>query len=142
MLEPGDLVYTPGTILEQWQKQLIIGTVMGDAYLLRRKNSASLVCAQGEKQRDYVQWKYKLLENIGVSAPKGSLRKGSFKSGGVSWRFQTRAHQDLNAFWKRFYKEAPDKRKKYTKVVPSGIVAEMGWYGLGVWFGRRRILHR
>lgn len=57
--------------LSSRQKAIIHGLVLGDAYLQKTgKSNARLRIEHSIKQRDYVNWKYRQLENLFKSKPK------------------------------------------------------------------------
>ena len=63
--------------LTQLQKSIIIGCILGDGYLRifpGRKN-ALMEINHSAKAKDYVDWKYSVLENAVASEPK--IRKGN-----------------------------------------------------------------
>ena len=53
--------------LSEFQKQLILGCVLGDGYM-RKKTHAHLQITHSLKQKDYVDWKYQKLKSL-VSTP-------------------------------------------------------------------------
>ena len=63
--------------LTQYQKSLIIGTILGDGYLriIPGRNNAFLEINHSFSQKQYVDWKFEKLKNICISRPKA--RKGN-----------------------------------------------------------------
>jgi len=55
--------------LSNIQKQVILGSILGDGYM-RKKTNAHLQITHSYKQKDYVDWKYKILKNFVSSVPK------------------------------------------------------------------------
>lgn len=76
--------------LTQYQKSLIIGTILGDGYLrtVKGRKNAFLEVNHSSKSKDYVDWKYEVLKNLVISKPK--IRSGN--KGRVAYRFFTRQH--------------------------------------------------
>ena len=82
----------------------------------------------GEPQRDYLDWKFTLLANVGAKPPTvQKLSPGGFAKRPTS-RFTTRMHPGISAIAAEFYGAGP-------KRPPEGIVARAGWPGVGIWFG-------
>jgi hypothetical protein len=128
-LGPGSAVYTPGTRLETWQEQVVIGSLLGDAYSAYRRAGryGGLSICHGETQRGYLEWKFARLANIGAKPPSvQKLSPGGFAVRPTS-RFTTRAHPQVSDLAAEFYGGA--------KRPPPGIVARAGWPGVGIWFG-------
>ncbi|MDO8496520.1 MAG: LAGLIDADG endonuclease [bacterium] len=109
--------------LTQEQKSLIIGTILGDGYLriIPRRKNAFLEVNHSAKQRDYVDWKYSILQSIVKSGPK--LRNGNGNR--VACRFYTRCHQEITDLFRTFYKNGK-------KIIPDDL--EINPFSLAVWF--------
>jgi hypothetical protein len=109
--------------LTQFQKSLIIGTVLGDGYLriIPGRNNAFLEINHSISQKEYADWKYKNLKNICISAP--TQRKGNGSR--IAYRFYTRQNQELSKIYKRFYLNGK-------KIVPNNL--EIDKIALSVWF--------
>lgn len=109
--------------LNQFQKSVIIGTVLGDGYIriVPGRQDAFLEINHALSQSDYVQWKYSVLENISAGAPK--MRK----SNGIrqAIRFHTRQSPELTKLYNRFYSNK-------TKIIPKDL--ELDAVMLAVWF--------
>ncbi len=71
--------------LSKVQKQLILGSVLGDGYM-RKKTNTHLQISHSIKQKEYVDWKFHILKNLVISAPK--VFNGN--AGRVGYRFVTR----------------------------------------------------
>jgi len=99
--------------LSQLQKSLIIGTVLGDGYLriIPGRKNALLEINHSFKAKDYVDWKYSVLENITVSPPK--MRRTN--EGRIAYRFYTKQLPELTELHRMFYK---DKKK----IIPNNLV--------------------
>ena len=109
--------------LTQEQKSLIIGTILGDGYLrvIPKRKNAFLEVNHSAKQKDYVDWKYKILKSIVKSEPK--LRNGN--GGGVAYRFYTQCLPEITDMFTYFYKD----RKK---IIPDDI--NIDEFSVAVWF--------
>jgi hypothetical protein len=87
--------------LTQLQKSVVIGTVLGDGYIrkLKGRKNAFLEINHSFKQREYVDWKYSVLENLTTSKPKA--RKGNGNR--VAYRFYTKQLSELTEIMSMFY---------------------------------------
>ena len=96
-------------LLTEYQKELIIGCVLGDGYLrkLKGRKDAFLEINHSIKAKEYVDWKYEVLKNIVKTPPKiRRQNKGIFK---YAYRFFTRQHPYLTKLWKQFYDQHNNK---------------------------------
>jgi len=109
--------------LNQFQKSVIVGTLLGDGYLriVPGRQNAFLEINHALSQREYVMWKYDALKGIRAGAP--TVRKGNGKR--VAIRFYTRQSQELTEFQRLFY-------RKGVKVIPKDL--ELDPVSLAVWF--------
>jgi len=109
--------------LTQIQRSIIIGSLLGDGYLriVPGRSNALLEINHSYSQKEYVDWKFKMLESLCRSAPK--MRKGNGNR--VAYRFSTRQSRELTAMYKIFYKNR-------TKQVPFDITLDP--IMLAVWF--------
>lgn len=116
------------------QLDVIIGSLLGDARLECRSTgarypvTARLRVHHGEKQKDYVLWKYDILKNLVLKEPrkiswvnpKRNLRE-------TSWYFHTRSLKELGAVHRFFYKNG-------TKILPKSIFGLLTPKMIAVWF--------
>jgi len=80
------------------QQQVILGCILGDGYM-RKKTHAHLQITHSIKQKEYVNWKYRILKNLVSGQP---LRyRGNGKR--VGYRFYTRNLPILSKYYKKFY---------------------------------------
>jgi hypothetical protein len=58
--------------LTQFQKSMIIGSILGDGYLrmFPGRKDVLLEINHSFAQKEYADWKYSVLENVRVSPPK------------------------------------------------------------------------
>jgi len=106
--------------LSEKQRSLIEGCLLGDGYM-RCKTNAHLQITHSFKQKDYVDWKYKLLESLVLTKPK--TYKGNGKR--IGYRFFTRSLPVFTSFYKRYY-------TKKGKRVPRDL--RLNPFTLAVWF--------
>ena len=109
--------------LTQLQRSIIIGTVLGDGYLriVSGKKNALLEVNHSFSQKEYVDWKYAMLETLCKSAPKARKSNGTR----VAYRFNTRQHPEMTILYRTFY---PEGKKR----IPSSL--ELNPITLAVWF--------
>ena len=122
--------------LSSREKEIILGTILGDGHLALLKKDARLEVGHSYKQKDYVLWKYKELQNIVGAKPHQILIDDvRYSKTWEQWRFSSRIHSELSDFHHMFY-----KGKK--KIIPKNIKAFFtSPLSLAVWFmddgGRR-----
>lgn len=109
--------------LTQSQRSIIIGTVLGDGYLriISGKKNALLEVNHSLSQKDYVDWKYEMLQTFCKSGPKS--RKGNGTR--IAYRFNTRQHPEITELYNSFYTEGK-------KSIPDDLVLDP--LMLAVWF--------
>lgn len=108
--------------LSQRQKEIIVGTLLGDGYLEHDGFKASrLQIKQCERKKEYVFWLHQELCNLVKTPPK--QRKDN-----QQWYFSTRSLMELDYFRNLFYGSG-------RKVVPN-IIKELPFssLSLAVWF--------
>jgi len=91
--------------LNQTQKELIYGSLMGDGKRQTNQSFASFSIKHSSKQEKYVHWKYSILENI---ASKHSYQKTSsydkrYGHDNESVSFYTHANSDVEEIVSKFY---------------------------------------
>jgi len=109
--------------LTQFQKSLIIGTVLGDGYLriLPRSKNALLEINHSFNQKDYVDWKCDSLKEFVKSKPK--IRKNNGNR--FAYRFYTKQHTELTKIYKSFYQNGK-------KLIPDNL--DLDPVSLAVWY--------
>jgi len=105
-------------VLSNKQRDLMIGSLLGDSYLVKTTRGYSFRVNHGLTQKDYVDWKYKILKNLVNSAPKFTDR---------CYYFRTVSHPAFSQLRKQFYKG----KKKI--VCRSLIEKHMNRLVLAVW---------
>ena len=109
--------------LTREQKSLIIGTILGDGYLriIPKRKNAFLEVNHSFAQKDYVDWKYSILQSIVKSKPK--LRKGNGQR--IAYRFYTRCLSEITDLFKAFYRDG-------RKIIPDNL--KINPLTLAVWY--------
>lgn len=109
--------------LNQFQKSVIIGTILGDGYLriVPGRQHAFLEINHALSQREYVMWKYDVLKGIRAGAPM--VRNGNGKR--IAIRFHTKQSDELTKLYSLFYQDR-------IKIIPSNF--KLDPVILSVWF--------
>jgi hypothetical protein len=117
------------TEISNRQRQILVGTLLGDGCLERNKQNFRLKVDHGLGQKDYVWWKHKELSGLVNGQPKliQALDKRSGKVYG-HWRFNSKTCEIFTKHHLMFYRN----RKK---IVPKFIVQLLtAPVALAVWF--------
>lgn len=109
--------------LSKLQKSLIIGSILGDGYIriLEGRHDAFLEINHSSKAKKYVDWKYQILKNICVSAPKERVSGVNRKA----YRFFTKQSEEITSLYNLYYK---DKKKIISKTLKLDPVILAVWY--------------
>ena len=109
--------------LTQLQQSVIIGTLLGDGHLrtFKGRKNALLEINHSFKQKDYVDWKYGILENVSASPPKA--RNGNGKR--IAYRFHSKQLPELSKFHQLFYGNGI---KKIPKSISLNPIMLSVWY--------------
>ena len=100
------------------QVSLVIGSLLGDEYLVKTTNGYAFRVNHGLAQKEYVDWKYTILSNFVRTAPKVSRR---------CYYFRTITHPTFQIFRNSFYK---GKRK----ILPVQMLEKyLNSFVLAVW---------
>jgi len=93
-----------GSVLTKEQNSLIIGTLLGDGCLEKQNVNSRLKIDHFSVNKDYVFWKYKILENVAADKPR-IIRQLNKRSGKICerWAFATRSEPVLNPYFDLFY---------------------------------------
>ena|SRR3989338_3797758 len=101
--------------LTQEQQDLIIGSLLGDGTLRRqnkqRRKHPLFEVNHSAKYSVYVDWKYKMLQNLVLTGPKARRTNGDR----IAYRFTTRSLPQFDIFYETFYPSGK-------KVLPTNIV--------------------
>lgn len=115
-------------ILSEYQKEVLIGLLLGDACLEKSKNSsgARLKVSQSLKQSEFVEWLYKIFKNF-VQTPPRLKEKIRNDKRYIEVVFNTLTHKSFKSFYDLFY-------PKGKKVVPENIRSLLTSTAFAVWF--------
>lgn len=110
--------YKQHLVLKPEQHHLIVGTILGDGFLRfpGRSHQANLTIDHGDKQREYVWWKYEQLKEWVLTPPKQLSRvyhKDRTRTL-ISWRFSTVSHTSFSTYYDFFYRDG-------SKIIPVNI---------------------
>ena len=100
------------------QRELIVGSLLGDAYLMPTTSGFCFRVNHGIQQRDYVDWKFKMLAEFVRTPPSES---------GTCYYFRTVTHPGFSHYRDHFYSSS-------RKVVPLVLLDEQfSELSLAVW---------
>lgn len=100
------------------QRDFIIGSLLGDAYLMESSVGFALRFHHGNLQESYIKWKYEIMKDFVRTPPKNNGK----------WYFRTISHPELSKLRKDFYIEG-------IKNPPIKLLMkELTNFGLAVWF--------
>lgn len=122
------------SLFSSCQLDMIVGSLLGDASLecrsvgKRGPVTARFRAHHGDKQKEYIFWKYSVLQDMVLREPKEIIwrnPKRNLKE--VSWYFHTKSLEELGCFYQYFY---PDR----SKVLPEGVFRLLTPRSLAIWF--------
>lgn len=115
--------------LTKRQKDILIGTILGDAYLQKTgQKNARLRLEHGAKQKEYIMWKVGELGNLFQGKPKSLERIHPVTKKTYSyWRHQSQSTPYLGKLRKIFYPEG-------RKTIPNNLEKYMSWLMLATWY--------
>jgi hypothetical protein len=106
------------TPLSSWQRELVIGSLLGDAYLMPTTSGCCFRVNHGLQQRECVDWKYILLATYVRTPPRES---------GNCYYFRTVTHPEFSAYRRLFYQNS-------RKIIPVELLYEQfTGFSLAVW---------
>ena len=105
--------------LDSLQCRLVVGSLLGDAHIVRTTQGYAYRVNHGRVQGEYVSWKYQLLKSIVRSGPKLCNNR--------CWYFRTVTHPAMTGFRHRWY----DGRRK--RPCLDDIEAWLDGFALAVW---------
>src|SRR3989338_2616272 len=114
--------------LSEFQRQVLVGTLLGDGCLETRNAGKTyrLKIEHAIAQKDYVDWKYQVFKNFTLSEPRIHKRI-SYGSVRENYCFSTVSHGSLRFYGQQFYQN----NKKVMPVMISKILTPLA---LAVWF--------
>lgn len=110
-------------LLDEYQKAVIVGTILGDAYLEANwsKTNYRIGIRHSVDQKEYVQWLYEILKPLVLTPPQ------YYEPTRSTW-FRTVSHPELSEWQKIFYREGK-------KVIPETIAQYLSNpVTIAVWF--------
>ena len=123
------------SMFSQEQIDLLIGSVLGDARLecrskgVRYPISARLRIHQSDTQKEYVFWKYSVLEKLVLKEPRRvkTWRDPKRQKDHFSWYFHTKTLRELGDLYHYFYKDN-------VKILPDSVFDFINPRALAIWF--------
>ena len=113
--------------LSEFQRQVLVGTLLGDGCLeTRNGRTYRLKIEHSVSQKDYVDWKYQVFKNFTLSEPRIHKRM-SYGLVRENYCFSTVSHGSLRFYGQQFY-------KNNKKVMPKIISKILTPLVLAVWF--------
>ena len=130
-----DIVGRLQNFFSQNQIDVLIGSVLGDARLecrsigVRNPISARLRIHQSDKQKEYVFWKYSILENLVLKGPRKvkAWHDPKRNKDHYSWYFHTKTFPELGELYHYFYKNK-------VKILPDSIFDSLTTQAIAIWF--------
>lgn len=124
-----DLRVNPGISLTEYQKEVLIGTLLGDSCLRCTNRNPYMVCEHGYKQRDYCLHKYSIFKSLG-SIYRESERRTADKRTGICYKSSILllpANPEFAPFYSLFYKDGK-------KIIPVDLLNSITPVSLAFWF--------
>lgn len=117
--------------LTQRQKDILYGSMMGDAKRNHTRWNSTACFKHSDKQKDYLMWKFEEFKSV---SKKESLRlvlskdkREEYKGHRGSWSFYTKANSDIEECMDKFYKEDG-------KQIDRDILDNLSELSLAVWY--------
>ena len=132
----GNTVGRLQSLFPLYQFDVIIGSLLGDASLECRSKGARVLpitarlrIQQGEKQKDYVFWKHRVLKSLVSQGPRKIMvwRDKERERYHHSWYFHTRSSEKFGLLYQYFYRDR-------VKILPDNIFELITPQVLAVWF--------
>lgn len=122
-------------ILSEFQKEVLIGLLLGDGCLERSKNSsgARLKVSQGGIQHEFVEWLYEVFKDFVQTPPR---IKQTHRNGKNHYEvvFNTLTHPDFKNFHEMFYSKKSSAYPQGKKIIPESINKFLTQTAFAVWF--------
>jgi hypothetical protein len=115
----------PFLILPQEERDLFIGSLLGDASIRKRDKTSCFRISHSVKQKEYLEWKSNLLKKFGVSE-FNEVKRTINKRAVHMINFATETHHIFNYYRNLFYKNG-------RKVVTREILNQLTPRGLAIW---------
>lgn len=120
--------------ISEEQRSVIIGSLLGDGTMRVGKGArnANFKVEHGVEQKEYVEWKYRILAPLVFTVPKLSYRyTEDRKKYPKSWWFRTIRHPMFTKIYHRFY--VKDGYRNGRKIIPASIYQELDPMALAIW---------
>ena len=101
------------------QRRLIVGSLLGDAHVVKTTQGYAYRANHGKAQREYIHWKYQYLKPFIRTEPKLSQE--------YCWHFRTVTHPEMSGFRSRWYE---GNRKK---LCIEDVEKHLDAFALAVW---------
>ena len=116
------------TKLSKRQTAIIVGSLLGDGCLEKRERGVRLRLDHGSRQKAYLFWKHKELQNISGKVLKVNYYHKVHNKSYENYRFSTFSNELLNIYWHTFYANGK-------KIVPPDINMLLNDpLALAIWF--------
>ncbi|MDI6884348.1 MAG: hypothetical protein QMD00_04395 [Hadesarchaea archaeon] len=110
-----------GEKLTNTQKELLIGSLLGDGHLRPHRGEVVFEFLQGAKRKFYVEWKHEILGNLACPQVYHQLGRREY------YKLVTKTHPELTRLYHLFYREG-------RKSVPRQISKILTPFAVAVWF--------
>lgn len=112
--------------LSQYQKEVLVGCILGDAHIKKTKYGGKLTICQGMKQKFYVNHKFEIFKNTSIE--KFDYRQ-TYLRGTMceSLAFSSLSTVEIGEFQKMFYKDR-------VKFIPDNIYDLLTGIGIAYWY--------
>jgi recombination protein RecA len=107
--------------LTEKQRELLVGSLLGDGHLHPRGGGVVFEFLQSPKRRFYVEWKHQLLGDL--ACPQIYHQSGKREY----YKLVTKTHPELGELYRLFYRRG-------RKTVPEEISKMLTPFALAVWF--------
>jgi len=126
-LETNELEKFP---IDEDARQLLIGSLFGDASLFKTCLNASFSCCHSPKQKGYFFWKVKLLSKYFRINVK--LRNNGPKH--MLYTLRTNCSPILTPLHSLYYIKSTKPNRKWEKVINPSLLEQLSPLGLAVWY--------
>ncbi len=103
--------------LSSLQEEFLVGTLLGDGFLMATTMGYCLRIHQGIKWKDFVDWKYEIMKDFVNTPPKFD---------GKGFYFRTVTNPIFSTYRKLFY----DRKQK---IIPDNLGEILSSFGLAIW---------
>lgn len=128
------LAIKPATVLTVTQQSMIVGSLLGDGTMRmgHKATNANFKVEHGLVQKQYVFWKYSILQPWVFTEPRISFRYRPDRTRyEKSWWFRTIRHPILTKLYRRFY--TVDNYRTGRKKIPQNISHYLDPLAMAIW---------